>query len=90
MKMYWDTLKIGDGLYGLPAYCEVQCIGGNREFLEKAGIDWKSVQQNGWTYDEFREAIKKRCGRRERSNENLWIPVRMFRCNSKMTISVFL
>ena len=49
----------GDGLYGLPAYCEVQCIGGNREFLEKAGIDWKSVQQNGWTYDEFREAIKK-------------------------------
>lgn len=49
----------GEGLYGLPAYCEVQCIGGNREFLENAGIDWKSVQQNGWTYDEFREAIKK-------------------------------
>lgn len=51
--------KNGEGLYGLPAYCEVQCIGGNREFLENAGIDWKSVQQNGWTYDEFREAIKK-------------------------------
>lgn len=51
--------KNGDGIYGLPAYCEVQCIGGNRQLLEEAGIDWKSVQQNGWTYDEFREAIKK-------------------------------
>lgn len=49
----------GDGIYGFPAYCEVQCIGGNREMLEAAGIDWKAVQQNGWTYDEFREAIKK-------------------------------
>lgn len=51
--------KNGDGIYGLPAYCEVQCIGGNKEMLEKAGIDWKDIQQNGWTYDEFREAIKK-------------------------------
>ena len=49
----------GDGIYGFPAYCEVQCIGGNREMLEAAGIDWKAVQKNGWTYDEFREAIKK-------------------------------
>lgn len=54
-----NYFRNGDGLYGLPAYCEVQCIGGNRQFLEDAGIDWQSVQQNGWTYDEFREAIQK-------------------------------
>jgi len=54
-----NFFRNGEGLYGLPAYCQVFSIGGNREFLENAGIDWKSVQTNGWTYDEFREAIKK-------------------------------
>ncbi|MFD0590421.1 ABC transporter substrate-binding protein [Paenibacillus sp. GCM10027627] len=47
------------GQYGLPAYMEVHAIGGNKQFLEEAGIDWKKVQQEGWTYDEFRAAIKK-------------------------------
>ena len=64
MKADFDTapleyMRNGDGLYGLPAYMEVHALGGNKQFLEEAGIDWKSVQQNGWTYDEFREAIKK-------------------------------
>lgn len=54
-----NYFSVGEGIYGLPAYCEVQCIGGNREMLEAAGIDWRAVQQNGWTYEEFREAIKK-------------------------------
>ena len=52
-----NYFKNGDGMYGFPAYCEVQCIGGNRQFLEEAGIDWKKVQEEGWSYDEFREAI---------------------------------
>ncbi|MFC5452039.1 ABC transporter substrate-binding protein [Paenibacillus aestuarii] len=54
-----DYMKNGKGLYGFPAYMEVHALGGNKEYLEKAGIDWKKVQQNGWTYDEFRDAIKK-------------------------------
>lgn len=54
-----EYMKKGDGLYGFPAYMEVHALGGNREFLEKAGIDWKKVQKEGWTFDEFREAIKK-------------------------------
>lgn len=54
-----EYMKNGTGLYGFPAYMEVHALGGNKEFLEKAGIDWKKVQQSGWTYDEFREAIKK-------------------------------
>lgn len=54
-----EYMKNGDGLYGFPAYMEVHALGGNREYLEKAGIDWKKVQKEGWTFDEFREAIKK-------------------------------
>ena len=54
-----NYFRNGDGTYGLPAYCEVQCIGGNKEKLEAAGIDWQDIQKNGWTYDEFREALKK-------------------------------
>ncbi|MBY3618461.1 extracellular solute-binding protein [Acinetobacter sp. CUI P1] len=51
--------QLGDAQYGLPAYMEIHTIGGNKQFLEEAGIDWKSVQQNGWTYEEFRNAISK-------------------------------
>ena len=54
-----NYMRSGDGLYGFPAYMEIHCLGGNKEFLEAAGIDWQSVQKNGWTYEEFREAIKK-------------------------------
>lgn len=52
-------MKNGDGLYGFPGYMEVHALGGNKAFLEEAGIDWRNVQKNGWTYEEFREAIKK-------------------------------
>ncbi|TJY42303.1 extracellular solute-binding protein [Cohnella pontilimi] len=54
-----EYMKNGNSLYGLPAYMEVHAIGGNKQFLEQAGIDWKKVQQEGWTYEQFREAIKK-------------------------------
>ncbi|MCR8657220.1 ABC transporter substrate-binding protein [Paenibacillus endoradicis] len=63
MKADYDEVpmkyfQLGDAQYGLPAYMAVHSIGGNKQFLEEANIDWKAVQQNGWTYDEFREAIK--------------------------------
>ena len=53
-----EFYRLGDGLYGLPIYISIQCLGGNKAMLEEAGVDWKSVQENGWTYEEFREAIK--------------------------------
>ncbi|URN92451.1 MAG: extracellular solute-binding protein [Candidatus Pristimantibacillus lignocellulolyticus] len=63
MKADYDEIpmkyfQLEGAQYGLPAYMAVHSIGGNKQFLEEAGIDWKAVQQNGWTYDEFREAIK--------------------------------
>ncbi|MCU6708624.1 extracellular solute-binding protein [Paenibacillus sp. J5C_2022] len=54
-----NYMKKGDGLYGFPAYMEVHALGGNKQFLEDAGIDWQKVQQEGWTYEQFREEIKK-------------------------------
>lgn len=54
-----EYMKQGDKLYGFPGYMEVHAIGGNKQFLEEAGIDYKKVQKEGWTYEEFREAIKK-------------------------------
>ncbi|WP_019419891.1 ABC transporter substrate-binding protein [Paenibacillus sp. OSY-SE] len=58
-KVPLEYMKNGNGLYGFPAYMEVHALGGNKQFLEEAGIDWKKVQKDGWTIDEFREAIKK-------------------------------
>ncbi len=52
-------MQNGTGMYGLPLYMGVHSIGGNKQFLEESGIDWKSVQQNGWTFEQFREMIKK-------------------------------
>lgn len=54
-----NYMKSGSGLYGFPAYMEIHCIGGNKQMLEAAGIDWKSIQTKGWTFDEFRAAVKK-------------------------------
>lgn len=53
-----EFYRLDEGLYGLPVYISVQCLGGNKAMMEEAGIDWQSVQQNGWTFEEFREAIK--------------------------------
>lgn len=54
-----EYMKRGTNLYGFPAYMEIHALGGNREILEQANIDWRKVQKEGWTYEEFREAIKK-------------------------------
>lgn len=52
-------MKNGNGLYGLPLYMAIQTIGGNKQFLTDAGIDYKSIQKNGWTFEQFRDLVKK-------------------------------
>ena len=49
----------GDALYGLPMWVSAFTLGGNKEYLEAAGIDWKDVQKNGWTFEEFAEQAAK-------------------------------
>lgn len=52
-------MKNGNGLYGFPAYMDMWALGGNKAMLEKAGIDWQSIQKNGWTWDQFRQDVLK-------------------------------
>ena len=39
-------------------YITIQSLGANKDMLEAAGVDVAKVQESGWTYDEFMEAIK--------------------------------
>ena len=49
----------GDALYGLPMWVSAFTLGGNRMYLEEAGIDWVKIQKEGWTFEEFAEATAK-------------------------------
>ena len=46
-----DYMTVENNVYGLPLYITIQA-------LEAAGVDVAKVQESGWTYDEFMEAIK--------------------------------
>lgn len=54
-----ESMQINGKQYGLPLYQAVWGWGGNKRILDEAGIDWKKIQQNGWTWSEFLEAAKK-------------------------------
>ena len=56
------TLELGQiqgKQYGLPLYQFQWAWGGNKRILDEAGIDWKTIQKNGWTWSEFNEAAAK-------------------------------
>ncbi|KIL42393.1 sugar ABC transporter substrate-binding protein [Gordoniibacillus kamchatkensis] len=54
-----DLAKIQGKQYGLPLYQFQWGWGGNKRILEEAGVDWKKIQQQGWTWSEFAEIAKK-------------------------------
>lgn len=54
-----EYMKVDGKLYGLPLYMKIHTIGANKKLLEEAGIDYKKIQQNGWTWEEFVEVAKK-------------------------------
>ena len=53
-----DYMSLGGHVYGLPLYITIQALGANKDMLEAAGVDVSKVQTEGWTYDQFMEAIK--------------------------------
>ena len=53
-----DYMTVENNVYGLPLYITIQSLGANKDMLEAAGVDVAKVQESGWTYDEFMEAIK--------------------------------
>lgn len=54
-----NYMKKEGKLYGLPLYMPIHSIGGNKKLLEEAGIDYKKIQQEGWTWQEFKEYAQK-------------------------------
>ncbi|CAM3620209.1 ABC transporter substrate-binding protein [Marinicrinis lubricantis] len=58
---YPGTLELGQiqgKQYGLPLYQYQWAWGGNKRILEEAGIDWQTIQKEGWTWTEFKEAAQ--------------------------------
>ena len=54
-----DFYRNGDALYGFPMVVTPQMLGGNKTYMEEAGLDWRKIQQEGWTFSEFRDAAAK-------------------------------
>lgn len=53
-----DYMTLEGATYGLPLYITIQALGANKDMLAAAGVDVAKVQSQGWTYDEFMNAIK--------------------------------
>ncbi|NLM55403.1 MAG: extracellular solute-binding protein, partial [Firmicutes bacterium] len=58
-KNLLDGFVIEGQLTGIPLYAGIWALGGNKALLEEAGIDWETIQVEGWTWDEFYSAVKK-------------------------------
>jgi ABC-type sugar transport system permease subunit/ABC-type glycerol-3-phosphate transport system substrate-binding protein len=55
-----STGTLGKGnLYALPKDFTTAVFYVNLDLFEKAGIDWRAIQKNGWTWDEFEAATRK-------------------------------
>lgn len=54
-----ETMQFGGKQYGLPLYQSLWGWGANKRILDEAGVDYKSIQENGWTWDEFLAAAQK-------------------------------
>jgi ABC-type sugar transport system permease subunit/ABC-type glycerol-3-phosphate transport system substrate-binding protein len=54
------TGTAGQGpLYALPKDFTTTCFYININLFEAAGVDWRDIQKNGWTWDRFRLEMKK-------------------------------
>lgn len=54
-----NRYNINGKQYGLPLWIGMYCWGGNKDYFEQAGIDYKKIQQQGWTWDEFKADAQK-------------------------------
>jgi len=60
--LHYDTATgaLGHGkLYGLPKDFTTTVFYINIDLFEKAGIDWRTIQKNGWNWDEFSADMQK-------------------------------
>lgn len=54
-----DRYKINGKQYGLPTWISTQCLAGEKTYFTDAGIDYKTIMEKGWTWDEFESDLKK-------------------------------
>lgn len=54
-----ETMQLNGKQYGFPLYQSLWGWGGNKRILTEAGIDYKKIQEKGWTWTEFLDAAKK-------------------------------
>jgi len=50
-----ELCKFEGKVYLLPMYEFLHCFGGNKDQMEKAGIDYVKIQKEGWTWEQFKE-----------------------------------
>ena len=48
-----DVMRFDKKLWGFPLYQTFYCMAANAQMLEERGIEWRAVQERGWTWDEF-------------------------------------
>ncbi|MDQ6781281.1 MAG: extracellular solute-binding protein, partial [Candidatus Eremiobacteraeota bacterium] len=48
-----DAMRYGGTLWGFPLYQTMYCMAGNATLFQAAGIDWRGIQRDGWSWDAF-------------------------------------
>jgi multiple sugar transport system substrate-binding protein len=59
-------------LYGFPIWKQLWNVSANKELLEEAGIDWKTIQKEGWTFEQFNEVAVKLTKEQGRLGKKQW------------------
>jgi len=53
-----ELMQYRGKVYHWATYTSVWCMSGNKQMLEEVGVDWRKIQKQGWTTDEFVQAAK--------------------------------
>jgi multiple sugar transport system substrate-binding protein len=59
-------------LYGFPIWKQLWNVAANRELLEEAGVDWRGIQKEGWTFEQFNDVAVKLTRERGRLGKKQW------------------
>lgn len=54
-----NRFKIDKKQYGLPTWISTHCLAGEKTYFEDAGVDYKTIMEKGWTWEEFEQDLKK-------------------------------
>jgi len=53
-----DLMQYHGKFYSWATYTSVWCMTANKQMLEEGGVDWRKIQKQGWTTDEFTQIAK--------------------------------